>query len=562
MVLAIFLTGCAGTKPPVQDDRSAETATAAVVVDSLEHELSSPVPRDSVLTAEFMAAQPELVAVGPDGYATLTDLEALADTAMSLLSDGRLDEAEDHLFTLRDHVLQPLPADADSAYTDHRASLRRRAGLLGALLTEKRAFTGPDEETETILTAGYQGLSSVGFPDSLRPATGVTLSDMSADLLKAENHLVKKWIDYFCGRAHRNFQHWLDRKAACDSLVTDILVSEGLPSELIYLAVIESGLSPRATSAVKAVGPWQFMSGTAKLFDLRDDWWVDERRDLEMSTRAAARYLKQLHDQFGDWALVLAAYNTGENRVLRKIRQHGHDNFWSLRLPSQTTNHIPKFIAAARIGADPEKYGFTVKSVEPISYDVVEVTDATDLNLIAECAGVDPAVVKQLNPALLRGATPPGAQDYPVRVPKGTGRQTLASLRKIPLDRRLTWRRHKVQRGETLSEIAAQYGTSIRDISRLNGLHNVNLIRPGMQLLIPMPADLASRARDRAAEKGHYVPPDGYVRVSYKVKSGDTLGRIAGNLGVTVNHLRKVNGIYKTHLIYPGQRLYAYRPGQ
>jgi membrane-bound lytic murein transglycosylase D len=148
-----------------------------------------------------------------------------------------------------------------------------------------------------------------------------------------------------------------------------------------------------------------------------------------------------------------------------------------------------------------------------------------------------------------------------VRVPAGTGERARRELAKVPADKRLTWRRHRVERGETLGHIARMYGTSVTDVARLNNLGDVHLIRPGDQLLIPMPAELASKARSRADEQGHYVPPHGYVRVSYKVKSGDTLGGIARKLGVSLAHLRKVNNIHRTSMIHPGQRLYAYRPG-
>jgi membrane-bound lytic murein transglycosylase D len=371
---------------------------------------------------------------------------------------------------------------------------------------------------------------------------------------------VRKWVTYFTGPGRSHFQYWLDRKEAVDSLVTGTLREAGLPDELIFLAMIESGLSCRARSSVGAVGPWQFMAGPAKQFDLRKDWWVDERRDFEMSTQAAAAYLQRLYAEFQDWALVLAAYNAGEHRIARSIRLAGHTNYWRLHLPNQTKNFVPKFIAAARLGSDPEAAGFQVNQQPKLAYDVVPVDDATDLDLIARCAAADKAVVRQLNPALLRGASPPDTPDYPVRVPAGTGVACRRALRKIPLDERLTWRRHRVQRGETLSQIAEDYGTTVPDIAQLNSLSRVNLIRPGDQLLIPMPSRLVAKARERALEKGHYVPPDGYRRVTYKVKPGDTLSGIARKLGVSLSHLRKVNGLYKSSLIHPGQRLYAYRP--
>ncbi|MFT5233690.1 MAG: membrane-bound lytic murein transglycosylase D, partial [Candidatus Krumholzibacteriia bacterium] len=248
-------------------------------------------------------------------------------------------------------------------------------------------------------------------------------------------------------------------------------------------------------------------------------------------------------------------------RIARKIREHGHANFWELRLPTQTTAHIPKFIAAARIGENPEKYGFELREIESLRYDILPVNDATDLALVARCAGVSTDQVLALNPGLLRGATPPDLKNYPVRVPLGTGKAAKKELARVPADKRLTWRRHKVERGQTLGAIASTYGTSVSDVAKLNKLQDVHRIRPGDQLLIPMPAELAGKARQRASEKGHYVPPSGYDRVSYKVKSGDTLSGIARKLGVSLTHLRKVNNMHKSSTIHPGERLYAYRPG-
>ena len=504
-------------------------------------------------------APPELPA-GPDGTVPLDDLESLLGEALALAAEGQVDLAEDRLFLLQEHAEGPVPAAADSLWTAHRASLARRTALLAGILAEQAAYAGDPRAADSLLTAGYGRLDRFAFPDSLVPAAGTELPPIVADLLQVDNKAVRRWEDYFTGRGRRHFTVWLQRKAAVDSLVRAVLAEEGLPAELAYLGLIESGFSSRAVSSVGAVGPWQFMAGTSRMYGLETNWWVDERRDMEMATRAAARYLKDLHDQFGDWALVLAAYNTGEGRIARKIRQHGHDNFWDLRLPEQTTAHIPKYIAAARIGENPGAYGFAPPRSAALAYDVVPVDDATDLDLVARCAGAAAADVRALNPALLRGATPPDAKGYPVRVPRGTGAKAAHALARVPADKRLTWRRHRVERGQTLSGIAGLYGTTVADIGRLNKLGDVHVIHPGDQLLIPMPAELAAKARGRAAEKGHYVPPEGYTRVRYSVKKGDTLGGIARKLGVTVTHLRKVNNIHRTSLIHPGQRLYAYRP--
>lgn len=556
MVLAL-LGGCSAFSsapveselPAAEDSQVVDISTAA---DSLDSVFESNIPP---------MVQPVYdLPVGPDGYASLSALDSLANQTMALLAENQIALAQDHLFLLEDQMALPLPAGTDSLYTARRQSIHRQTWFLDGYLAEKLAFDGHPDDSDSLLATAYGRLTNIAFPDSLVPATGVTLPAFTADLLKIDNQAVTRWVNYFSGRGKQSFQLWLDRKSACQDLVYDLLGQEGLPQELIFLALIESGLSSNAVSSVGAVGPWQFMPKTGLSYGLKQSWWLDERRDLEMSTKAAARHLKYLYDQFGDWALVLAAYNSGEGRVARRIRLHGHDNFWDMRLPSQTTAYVPKFIAAARIGAEPEKYGFKVNSVAQLDYDVVEVRDATDLELMARCADVPAHQVVQLNPALLRGASPPGLKGYPIRVPAGKGDKATRSLSKVPLDKRLTWSRHKVQRGETLGQIAKKYGSNVNDIAQLNKMRDVHLIRPGDQLLIPMPAQLAEMARNRADEKGHYVPPNGYKRVSYKVKKGDTLGGIGKKLGVSVKHLRKVNGLYKSNLIYPGQKLYAYRP--
>jgi LysM repeat protein len=560
VIFLFSVAGCAG--------RSHETISSPIGDHDPGHQkgATGPTIADApadTLTQIVMTAKPVVVLpVGPDGSASLEDLEGLCDTALELAGQGELDLAQDHLFTLQDQVRLPRTAAEDSLYAAHLRSLDRRVWLLGGIIAEQNAFRADPDQADSLLATNYMRLAQSDFPDSLVPATGVTLPNFTADLMKLKNQAVRKWEDYFTGTGRGNFQFWLDRKTAAEPMVTGILQENGLPRELIYLAMIESGMNPRAVSTVSAVGPWQFMAGTAKDYNLRGNWWIDERRDMEMSTRAAAQYLKTLYNRFGDWALVLAAYNTGGGRIAQKIRLHGHDNFWKMRLPSQTADFVPKFIAAARIGEDPEKYGFLDRDVPPLQYDVLLVNDATDLDLIARCAGVGTEEVRDLNPALLRGASPPELKEYPVRVPLGTGTKAREALRRVPADKRLTWRRHRVERGETLGHIASDYGTSVGDIATLNKLGNVHLIRPGDQLLIPMPVELANKARTRASEKGHYVPPDGYERVSYKVKSGDTMGGIARKLGVSLDHLRKVNNIHKTNIIHPGQRLYAYRPGK
>ncbi len=489
---------------------------------------------------------------------SLADLNSLFQQALVKAADNRIDLAADDLTAITDQT-HTLVDSGDSCARQEVLSLERRSRLLKGILVEEMAFAGDACDADLLLARGYKDLAGE-FPDSLVPATGEPMPGIMADLLKWDNPRVDKWMQYFTGSGRSTFTLWLQHKAEAGPLITAILTQEKLPPQLIYLAMIESGISPSAVSVVQAVGPWQFMAPTGKARGLHTNWWVDERRDLELSTFAAADYLKSLHETFHDWSLVLAAYNSGENRVQRKIRQRATDNYWDLNLPAQTADFVPKFIAAARIGEDPGKYGFIVQEHTPLAYDTIKVKHPTGLDLIARCAGSSLAEISKLNPALLRGATPPGLGNYPVHVPSGAAKATTAALARIPADKRLTWTRHKVRRGETLSGIAAGYGCSVSDIVRVNHMKNVQLIRPGDQLLIPMPVELDRLARSRAAEKGHYVPPAGYKQVSYQVKPGDTLGAIARKLGVTLRHLRKVNNIHKSSLIHPGDRLFAYKP--
>jgi len=556
-LLAVF--GCADTRPRPADDPLASAPPAPVSRDTVpEVTAVAPTTVSDVLLEEPDPGLSAVLADRPD----LAQLDALWRQALDLLARRQVGAARDLLFLLRAESEAVLPGDRDALAADYLASLRRRTGLLAGVVAEEDALHVSVLADDSLLTTAYAGVRGLSLPDSLIPIAGAKRREIATDLLLVRNEQVERWIRYYSNEGKAPFTRWLERKSEVDSLIYAELDRAGLPRELIYLSAIESGFVSTARSGVGAVGPWQFMAGTARHFKLRCDWWVDERRDFAASTRAAATYLSQLYHRFGDWALVLAAYNTGEYRVERAVRLAGHDNFWTLHLPAQTRNHIPKFIAAAEVGEHPERYGIELHERRDLAFEVVHVTDATDLDLVAECAQAPAAELRRLNPALLRRATPPGRDAYPVKVPVGTSARARRALDAIPPEERLTWRRHTVQRGETLGAIARAYGTTVRDLADLNRIRDLALIHPGDRLLIPMPKALAEQAAARAVEKGHYVPPAGYERISYKVKAGDTLGGIARKLGVSLKHLRQVNNMHRTSLIKPGQRLYAYRPAR
>jgi peptidoglycan lytic transglycosylase D len=393
------------------------------------------------------------------------------------------------------------------------------------------------------------------------------------------NPRIDFWITYFTGPGRERFERALYRMELHRPAVEKILDERDLPQELICIAFIESGFATKAVSRAKAVGPWQFINGTARRYNLRVNWWYDERCDVTASTYAACNYLKDLYDIWGDWYLAFAAYNCGEYRVARQIARQKSENFWQLDLPLQTERYVPKFLAALYILREPAKYGFTLPQVEPIRYDMVTVTEATDLDVLARCAGTTPDVIRDLNPGFRRGATPPNMEIH-VRVPEGAGDACLAALENLPASDRAAWKEHRVKRGETLSMIAGHYGTSVEAVRDANGLKRKSMLSVGQTLMIPVSGATANP--DLANSKPQYMNPSGGVdrdalqryaarasaawtappsdkkKIVHVVKRGDTLSEIAGRYHTSIDRIRSWNNLSRRRHIYAGQRLAIY----
>lgn len=383
------------------------------------------------------------------------------------------------------------------------------------------------------------------------------------------NWRTEHWIKYFTGKGRRHFSRWLERVEQYRDIIEPILIENELPRDLLFLSVIESGLNLNALSRVKATGPWQFMAGTGRLFGLRINWWIDDRKDIIASTYAAAHYLKHLHGLFGSWPLALAAYNSGEYRVAYAISKQKTDDYWRLNLPSQTRWFVPKFMAALEIGRNAEKYSFGTSVVEPVIFDVIRIDKSTDLRLIAKSAGCTYRTIQKLNPAMKRWATPPG-MIVELKVPDGTGEAVLAALDDIPEEKRVSWHKHRVRRGETLSQIATRYEISLKELKRINEIRNVHRIREGNIILIPVKdagtvASTEPKYREKPAlpdkiTMKKYTPPSGYNKIVYTVKRKDTLSEIADRHHVGLSKLRRWNDLRYSSMIKPGQKLVIYVP--
>ncbi|MCD6413506.1 MAG: transglycosylase SLT domain-containing protein [Elusimicrobia bacterium] len=309
------------------------------------------------------------------------------------------------------------------------------------------------------------------------------------------NDRVEKWLFYYTGSAKKYFMKWLERKENYIDMVKEILRENGMPEELAAVPVIESGAYPFAVSKRRAVGLWQFIHPTGKLFGLERNHWFDERRDPEKSTIAACKMLKNLHNRFDDWFLALAAYNCGSNRVLSAIKKQKTRNFWDLYLPRETENYVSKIIAAMMIMRDPLIYGFPADFDSQMEYETVNVYGPVDLKKAARLIDVPAKDLIYLNPELSRQCTPPDEIPYPLKVPKGKASAFIEKFSRLP-DRKkymtkkeIQARKHsvivyRVRRGDCLSRIARKYRVSVRKLKRWNRISRAGLIYPGQKLKI------------------------------------------------------------------------------
>lgn len=377
-----------------------------------------------------------------------------------------------------------------------------------------------------------------------------------------DNERVRKWIDFFTGPGRERFAGWNWRAGAYRELMQKILIEEGVPPELLAVVYIESGFNLQARSRARAVGPWQFISGTGKRYGLTINRHRDERRDFVHATRAAARYFKDLYELFGDWELALAAYNCGEGRVFRSCSRQGTTDYWQLDLPRQTEDYVPEVHAVIRILSDLPGFGFSDESAEPLQYTEVELPGPVRVDDLARHVGADADYVKALNPSWLRGITPADGAPVRARLPHVDHAISLASLPLVPIqEARNAGGSHRVRKGETLSAIARKYGVSTAELARENGISRKSRVRTGQVLRLPDGADVdppapSSRARDRSP--GSRTPTRSRSKARpqvHVVRRGETLSQIAARYGVSIQNLLRWNRLSSSHRIRQGQRL-------
>jgi peptidoglycan lytic transglycosylase D len=319
-------------------------------------------------------------------------------------------------------------------------------------------------------------------------------------------------------------------------MISRVLHEEGVPQDLIYLAQAESAFQPLALSRAGARGMWQFVAYRGQQYGLRRTWWIDERQDPEKATRAAAQHLRDLYGLFGDWYLAMAAYNCGPGNVQKGIERTGYADFWELYrrnvLPKETKNYVPIILALTLIAKDAAHYGIDVEPESPATIDMVKPGRAIDLRLVAETIDVDVETLRALNPSLLRLATPDDPA-FELRLPAGTAERFSAEIADIPADKWVSWRRHRVETGDTLTSIAKKYHVTAAAIGAANSLQPRGALEPGEKLIIPA-------ASPQAETKRHLV--------SYRVRKGDTFLGIADRFSVDSDDLKKWNRLKANHV--------------
>ena len=404
---------------------------------------------------------------------------------------------------------------------------------------QQKAEPAPIDETNGMTPSADAGVKA---------RVAAEIRNTHSDLPLMMNDQVAGFISYFSGRGRGVFERAYARSGRYHDMIVATLKEEGVPQDLIYLAQAESGFHPLAVSRVGARGIWQFMASRARGYGLSHNMYVDDRQDPEKSTRAAAHHLKDLYNQFGDWYLAMAAYNSGPGTVQAAVKRTGYADFWELYnrnvLPKETKNYVPIILAVTIMAKNPSQYGLDdVVMEKPSDYDTLTIDYPVDLRLVADCVNSTPAELQELNPSLLR-LTTPRTGSFELHLPAGTKDDYQTAIAAVPAGMRLWWRYHTVHPGDTLASLARTYHTTVKSIAETNQLDD-NSLESEARLIIPVtpgkhPVDTATYAR----------------RITrYHVHRGDTVETVAENFGVSPLMLRRWNGLHSNSLA--GRRVLA-----
>jgi membrane-bound lytic murein transglycosylase D len=503
---------------------------------------STAAPTQAVETAPQTSTPADAASQPTDVAASdpVTDLIAKAEkeyqAGLANHQAGKLDEAKQNF----DDALNALLSSNLDIRSDDRLQAefdRIVAGVNQLYPQGPAADAEAQQKSEPAPIDETNGLTPT--PDaSVKAKAQAEIKNTRSDLPLMMTDQVAGYITYFSGRGRGGFERAFARSGRYHDMIVATLKQEGVPQDLIYLAQAESGFHPAAVSRAGARGIWQFMASRGRGYGLSHNMWVDDRQDPEKSTRAAAHHLKDLYNQFGDWYLAMAAYNSGPGSVQAAVKRTGYADFWELYrrnvLPKETRNYVPIILAVTIMAKNPSQYGLDEVAMEyPADYDTVTINYPVDLRLVAECVNSTSSDLQDLNPILLR-LTTPRAGNFELHLPAGTKDEYETAIATIPTDMRLWWRYHTVHSGDTVASLARTYHTTAKSIISANHLED-NELEADAKLVIPV-----------APGKRPVSDTATYARriTRYKVHSGDTVETVADNFGISPQMLRRWNGIH------------------
>lgn len=537
---AVLLTSCettekkrAASAPPARAQAPTLTADKITSKPQLPEIKEKIVPKADPVQSLIAKVEREYQA-GQSNY-NAGHLEAAKqnfDNAFNLLLEGPPDVSSD------DRLAQEFDKIVEGTHNLELIALKEGDGF-----SEQPSEPAPIDEA-----------NEVTFPvdPNIRAKAEEELRTTQSDLPLTLNDAVASYISYFSKGGRHFLEHGYIRSGRYRDMISRILKEEGVPQDLIYLAQAESGFHPLALSRAGARGMWQFMASRGVDYGLKRSWWVDDRQDPERATRAAAKHLKDLYNQFGDWYLAMAAYNSGPGTVQRAVERTGYADYWELYkrgvLPAETRNYVPIILAITIMSKNPAQYGLDrLRSEEPVSYDTVTVNYPVDLRLVAECVDSSVSTLQELNPSLVRMTTPKD-QPFALHVPAGAKAKYAEAIVAIPTDKRVWWHYHKVTPGESLASIAHKYHTTTQAITEANNLDGEEL---GVRTRLVIPVTPAKRVSEGVAFSKKAT--------RYTVRRGDTVLSVADDFGVPAENLRRWNRM-KGNSLKAGGVLLIHRP--
>ncbi len=533
----LFLAGCEQTATKQVKVRT-PAATPVAAPDLAQ--ISLPFPTYPVHLAPLFDTRPAMdILIG--------SVQSSYDEGQKEYKAGNVEGARGHFGHAVDLILRGgFQADSDprlSDLFDQLGDAMQSAEMDASKSAEGEEAEAPnvpspiDEIADMALPVGDSGLAAKAEKE---------LISVPHDLPLTVNEAVLQYLSFFSTtRGRAVVEHGLGRAGRYNDMIRRVLKEEGVPQDLIYLAQAESAFLPDAVSNKGARGIWQFMPFRGQEYDLERSYYIDERSDPEKATRAAAHHMRDLYAMFGDWYLVMAAYNSGPMNVVKAVQRTGYADYWELRklhaLPKQTQNYVPIIIALALVAKDPALYGVQVDPEKPAQVETVKLDHPIDLHLVADATGADLDELRAINPQLLRSVTPKDAQ-FELHLPTGSAQKFEENIQHVPEDKWTSWRLHEVENGESLADVARRYRVAVTAIEAANHLEPKASVPAGFLLDVPT------------------APPVAHL-VSYRVVRGDTLAGIADRFDVTVPELKRWNHMQGEH-VSRGMRLKIYAGGE